>query len=123
MKRTHLTILLFSSLALTGCIPWHTRVTPSVSGTVVDALSGKPIPGASVHIEEFPKNTAMTKEDGRFVITAIRQWEMWTPTDFVGDRRPAYRLMATAQGFEDGSLNWYIGDGRPQTIKLKRSPD
>jgi hypothetical protein len=76
-----------------------------------------------VHIEEFPKYTAMTKEDGRFVIAAVWQWEIWTTTDFVGDRRPAYTLMATAQGFEGGSRIWYIGDGRPQTITLKRSPD
>lgn len=97
------------------------RVTPSVSGTVIDALSGKPIAGASVHIEEFPEKTAITKQDGQFFIAAIREWEVLSPPEFGGDRRPAYRLIATAQNFEDGSRIWYIGDDRPQMIKLKQS--
>lgn len=73
---------------LAGCMPWHSEVTPSVSGTVLDASSGKPIAGAFVHIEDFPEKTAFTKE-GRFVIAEIREWVVLTPPEFGGDRRPA----------------------------------
>jgi hypothetical protein len=123
MKWIHPVILLFGGLVLSGCTPWHTRVTPAVSGIVIDAASGKPISGATVYIEEFPKKPAVTKDDGRFSIAAIWEWQVWTATDFVGDRRPAYRLVATAKGYEDGTNNWYIGDGGPQRIKLMRAPD
>jgi len=121
VKWIHPTIFAFGCLVLPGCIPWHMRVTPSVSGVVIDAFSGNPVAGASVHIEEFPEKTTITKQDGQFFIAAIREWEVLSPSEFSGDRRPAYRLIATAKDFEDGSRIWYIGDDRPQMIELKRS--
>lgn len=92
-----------AGLAVAGCMPWPNRITPAVTGVVVDATSGSPISGASVHIEEFPERTATTNPNGEFTIKAIRKWEVLTLSDFEGDRRPAYRIVAMASGFEGGS--------------------
>lgn len=121
MKWHLLTIVSFTCLALAGCMPWPSRITPSVTGVVIDGSTGSPIPGASVHVEEFPARVAISDQSGQFTIKAIREWQVLTPSDFGGDRRPAYRLVAVAKGFKDGSRIWYIGDDRPQTIKLQAS--
>lgn len=114
-----LLIVSLSGFALAGCMPWPTRITPAVIGVVLDASTGSPVSGASVHIEEFPERTATTNPNGEFTIKAIRKWEILTPADFAGDRRPAYRLIATAQGFQGGSRVWYIGDDGLQIVKLQ----
>ncbi len=121
MKWLQLVIASLCGFALEACMPWPSQITPAVTGSVIDASTESPISGASVHIEEFPEKTATTSGNGQFSIKAIRKWEVLTPFDFARDARPAYRLIATAQGFQEGSKVWYIGDDRPQMIKLRSS--
>lgn len=56
-------------MLLSGCIEVTTYVSPSASGTVVDAISKKPIPGASVAVADHPGLFAQTNSEGQFVLT------------------------------------------------------
>ena len=53
---------------LSGCIEVTTYVSPSASGTVIDAASQKPIPGATVSVDEHPGLFAQTNSDGQFIL-------------------------------------------------------
>jgi hypothetical protein len=55
-------------LSLSGCIEITTYVSPSASGTVIDAASQKPIPGASISVDEHPGLFAQTNADGQFLL-------------------------------------------------------
>jgi hypothetical protein len=53
-------------VSLSGCIEITTYVSPSASGTVVDAISQKPIQGASISVDGHPGLFAQTSSDGQF---------------------------------------------------------
>ena len=53
---------------LSGCIEVTTYVSPSASGTIIDAASQKPIPGATVSVDEHPGLFAQTNSDGQFIL-------------------------------------------------------
>jgi hypothetical protein len=55
-------------LALSGCIEITTYISPSASGTVIDAASRKPIQGATISVEGQPGLFAQTNSDGQFVL-------------------------------------------------------
>jgi hypothetical protein len=69
----HLPLLIWASL-LIQTVP-AVQPTASFSGTVVDALSSQPVPGASVQLSTAGGNTPiseMTSTDGRFRFDALR---------------------------------------------------
>jgi hypothetical protein len=53
-------------MSLSGCIEITTYVSPSASGTVIDAASQKPIQGATISVDGFPGLFAQTNSDGQF---------------------------------------------------------
>jgi hypothetical protein len=55
-------------MLLSGCIEITTYVSPAASGTVIDAGSKKPIPGATVSVDRQPGLFAQTNADGQFVL-------------------------------------------------------
>ncbi len=55
-------------MALSGCIEVTTYVSPSASGTVVDAVSQKPIQGATISVDGHPGLFAQTNSEGQFVL-------------------------------------------------------
>jgi hypothetical protein len=55
-------------ISLSGCIETTTYVSPSVSGTVIDAASQKPIQGAAISVDGHPGLFAQTNSDGQFVL-------------------------------------------------------
>ncbi len=58
-------------MSLSSCIEITTYVSPSASGTVLDAASEKPIQGAAVSLEDHPGLFAQTNADGQFVLEPI----------------------------------------------------
>jgi hypothetical protein len=55
-------------VSLSGCIEITTYVSPSASGTVIDAASQKPIPGAIVSVAGHPGLFTHTNSAGQFVL-------------------------------------------------------
>jgi hypothetical protein len=53
-------------LSLSGCIEITTYVSPSASGTVVDAATKKPIQGATISVDDHPGLFTQTNSDGQF---------------------------------------------------------
>ena len=53
-------------MSLSGCIEVTTYVSPSASGTVVDAATKKPIQGATISVDGHPGLFAQTNSDGQF---------------------------------------------------------
>jgi hypothetical protein len=57
-------------MSLSGCIEITTYVSPSASGTVIDAASKKPIQGATISVDDHPGLFAQTNSDGQFLLVA-----------------------------------------------------
>jgi hypothetical protein len=55
-------------MSLSGCIEITTYVSPSASGTVIDAASQKPIQGATISVNDHPGLFAQTNSDGQFLL-------------------------------------------------------
>jgi hypothetical protein len=55
-------------LFLSGCIEITTYVSPAASGTVIDAVSQKPLEGATVSVDEHPGLFTQTNSDGQFFL-------------------------------------------------------
>jgi hypothetical protein len=54
--------------SFSGCIQITTYVSPSASGTVIDAASQKPIQGATISVDDHPGLFAQTNSDGQFIL-------------------------------------------------------
>lgn len=55
-------------ISVSGCIEITTYVSPSASGTVIDAASQKPIQGATISVDDHPGLFAQTNSDGQFLL-------------------------------------------------------
>jgi len=55
-------------ISLSGCIEITTYVSPSASGTVIDAASKKPIEGATISVDDHPGLFAQTNSAGQFLL-------------------------------------------------------
>jgi hypothetical protein len=55
-------------VSLSGCIEITTYVSPAAAGTVIDAVSQKPIQGATISVDAHPGLFAQTNSDGQFVL-------------------------------------------------------
>jgi len=66
MRRWRYTVALPFLMSLSGCIEITTYVSPSASGTVIDAASKKPIQGATISVDDHPGLFAQTNSDGQF---------------------------------------------------------
>jgi hypothetical protein len=55
-------------LSLGGCIEITTYVSPAASGTVIDATTKKPIPGATISVGDHPGLFAQTDSSGEFIL-------------------------------------------------------
>ncbi len=66
MSKRRYTLSLPLLMSLSGCIEITTYVSPSASGTVVDAATRKPIQGATISVDGQPGLFAQTNSDGQF---------------------------------------------------------
>jgi hypothetical protein len=70
MGKWRYTLSLSFLMSLSGCIEITTYVSPSASGTVVDAATKKPIRGATISVDDHPGLFAQTNSDGQFSLAA-----------------------------------------------------
>jgi hypothetical protein len=68
MSKWRHTVALVFLTSLGGCIEITTYVSPSASGTVIDAVSKKPIQGATISVDDHPGLFAQTNSDGQFLL-------------------------------------------------------
>ena len=68
MTKWRYTLSLSFLMSLSGCIEITTYVSPSASGTVIDAASEKPIQGATISVDDHPGLFAQTNSDGQFLL-------------------------------------------------------
>jgi len=114
------TLLLAACLLSAGCVPAYMRMSPSVSGVVVNAKDGTPVADAKVYLNQFPSRGTQSGADGHYTIPAIRRWTLWTPGELMHERKPGYLIVADAPGYFQGQKTWDLDDTSPQTIKMSR---
>ena len=68
MRTWRYTVALTFLISLSGCIEITTYVSPAAAGTVVDAVSRKPIQGATISVDGQPGLFAQTNSDGQFTL-------------------------------------------------------
>ena len=68
MGKRRYTLTVAFVISLGGCIEVTTYVSPAASGTVVDDASRKPVPGATISVDDQPGLFAQTNSDGQFVL-------------------------------------------------------
>jgi hypothetical protein len=66
-KWRHIVALPFL-ISLGGCIQITTYTSPAASGTVIDATTKKPIPGATISVDGRPGLFAQTNSAGQFAL-------------------------------------------------------
>jgi hypothetical protein len=112
MKTFILCATVFLLILTAGCFPVHQRISPEVSGVVMDAQSHSPIAGVEAVVayawypppttfEAFTNTrppTVVTKADGRFSIPAAQRriWVTILPIDYF---YPGSTLLVKAQGY------------------------
>jgi hypothetical protein len=68
MRKWRYTVTLSFLMSLSGCIEITTYLSPSASGTVIDAASKQPIQGATISVDDHPGLFAQTNSDGQFLL-------------------------------------------------------
>jgi hypothetical protein len=68
MSKWRYAVPLLFLTSLSSCIEITTYVSPSASGVVTDAVSQKPIQGATVSVDGHPGLFAQTNMEGQFVL-------------------------------------------------------
>jgi hypothetical protein len=68
MRKWRYAVALPFLISLSGCIEITTYVSPSASGTVIDAAFQRPIQGATISVAGHPGLFAQTNSDGQFLL-------------------------------------------------------
>jgi hypothetical protein len=107
MKRVPaIQVFLFALIAVcTGCIPIRVPESPQVYGSVFDAANRKPIAGASLYYQEYPKKIIHTSADGRFEFPPVHGWS-YIPLLLPVDMFANSHLFVQATGYEPEVLDY-----------------
>jgi hypothetical protein len=85
--------------SLSGCIEITTYVSPSASGTVVDAQSQKPIEGATISVKDHAGLFAQTNAEGEFVLTPVTRRSHIFVYEPYESLPPSGTLVVSADGY------------------------
>lgn len=86
-------------MSVSGCIEITTYVSPSASGTVIDAASQKPIQGATISVDDHPGLFAQTNSDGQFLLVpATRKKRIFALTPYES-LPPGGTVVVSADGY------------------------
>jgi hypothetical protein len=106
-------------LFLSGCIEITTYVSPAASGTVIDARSQRPIPGATVSVDEHPGLFAQTNPDGQFALLPItRKTHIFVLAPYES-LPPSGTLVISAEGYAPTQIP-VTGSANALTVSLER---
>jgi hypothetical protein len=81
-----LKLVVSAGLLLAGCVPFTVGVGRHTAGTVISQETRRPIVGAEIIYEGYPKTAVATGEDGRFVLehATVTKWLVPVPADYFG---------------------------------------
>ena len=86
-------------ISVSGCIEITTYVSPSASGTVIDAASEKPIQGATISVDDHPGLFTQTNSDGQFILVpATRKTRIFVLTAYES-LPPGGTVVVSADGY------------------------
>ncbi|HEY2809030.1 MAG TPA: hypothetical protein VGI91_09565 [Steroidobacteraceae bacterium] len=106
-------------LSLAGCWEITTFVSPAASGTVIDAISQKPISGATVSVNDHPGIFAQTNSAGEFVLvpdTRKKHIFLLGPYESLP---PAGTVVVSADGYVSTEIG-VNGNANPLRVSLNR---
>src|ERR1700733_10846791 len=99
LKKGRYALALPVLLSLSGCIEITTYVSPSASGTVIDAASQKPVQGAAISVNGHPGLFAQTNSDGQFLLLpATRKTRIFVLAPYES-HLPSGTLVVSADGY------------------------
>ena len=91
-------------ISLSGCIEITTYVSPSASGTVIDATSRKPIQGATIAVDGHPGLFAQTNSEGQFLLVpATRKIHIFVLTPYES-LPPGGTVVVSADGYASSEM-------------------
>ena len=94
-------------------VPQPSTGNAAIVGIAVNAVTGKPVPGALINIWRDPHvpslPSAITQDDGSFLLTGL-------PSG-------AYRLSISKPGFLSGGYGRERPSGEPQVLKITETPE
>ena len=119
MSNWRYTAALLFLTSLGGCIEITTYVSPSASGTVIDAVSKKPIQGATISVNDHPGLFAQTNSDGQFLLvpdTRKRRIFVLAPYESLP---PSGTVVVSADGYASREIGVKAG-GNSVLVSLDR---
>jgi hypothetical protein len=119
MTRWRYCAALMTLTSLSGCIEITTYVSPSASGTVVDAQSQKPIEGATISVKDHAGLFTQTNTEGQFVLTPITRKSHIFWLEPYGSLPPSGTLVVSADGYASRDIALNEGVNSP-VIALQR---
>ena len=107
------------AIALSSCVT-HDWISRGASGTVIDAVSGKPLAGVSVFRAlggsgDDNKLVATSDASGRFSVAALDHWSVVVP---MGDAVGISKLVFHLSGYSDTTVDTSTGIPAPKTPPL-----
>jgi hypothetical protein len=104
MSNWRYAVVLALPISLNGCIEITTYVSPSASGTVIDAASQKPIQGATVSVDGHPGLFAQTNSEGQFLLVpATRKIHIFVLTPYES-LPPGGTVLVSADGYASSEI-------------------
>lgn len=121
MKRPWQVVALPLLVGLNGCIEITTYVSPSASGTVIDAISQKPIQGAAVSVDDHPGLFAQTNSQGQFILVpATRKTRIFVLAPYES-LPPSGTVVVSADGYASKQID-VKGRDNSLLVALDRVP-
>ena len=104
MRKWRYRVALPFMMSLSGCIEITTYVSPSASGTVIDATSRKPIQGATIAVDGHPGLFAQTNSEGQFLLVpATRKIHIFVLTPYES-LPPGGTVVVSADGYASSEI-------------------
>jgi hypothetical protein len=102
-------------MSFSGCIEITTYVSPSASGTVIDAASQKPIQGATISVDDHPGLFTQTNADGQFLLVpATRKTRIFALAPYES-LPPGGTVVVSADGYAATQI---VVQGRANSLRV-----